>query len=73
MPQLTDVEKLEATFKTWIEEECFTTKSILIALHNVCFHGEIFEKIGYDNVEENLEDLFYGFDKSIAALKKIQE
>ena len=44
---------------------------ILVALHNSCVHGERLEKAGWTVTEQNLSDLFDGFDKSLKAFNEM--
>jgi hypothetical protein len=50
-----------------------TPLSILIALHNICSHGELLEEIGLNVTDESLGQLFDGFDLSINALKNMND
>lgn len=42
---------------------------VMVALHNVCVHGKIFEETGEDVSEEQLGDLFDHFDGALDILK----
>jgi hypothetical protein len=64
-------ELLEATFRTWMLNG-IPARQILTALHNTCSHGAILEECGFEVPEKQLCKLFDGFDKSIKALKKIE-
>ncbi len=43
--------------------------TVMIAVHNVCAHGEIFEHTGEDVSEEQLGEIFDHFDAIIGILK----
>lgn len=49
--------------------EHMTIGQIMIAIHNVCLHGEIFEETGEDVNEEQLGEIFDHFDAIIGILK----
>lgn len=42
---------------------------VMVALHNVCVHGKIFEETGEDVSEEQLGELFDHFDGALDILK----
>ncbi len=42
---------------------------VMVALHNVCVHGVIFEETGEDVSEEKLGELFDHFDGILGILK----
>jgi len=42
---------------------------VMIAIHNACAHGEIFESTGEDVSEEQLGELFDHFDAILAIFK----
>lgn len=44
-------------------------EDVMIAVHNACAHGEIFESTGEDVSEEQLEELFEHFDAILAVFK----
>lgn len=64
------LQTLEAILKGSLQNEVQLT-DILIALHNVCAHGEIIGDGGPID-EDVLTQLFDGFEKSIAAAKEIE-
>jgi len=47
--------------------------TILVALHNVCFQGELLEAVGYNVTDATLQELFDGFDRSIDALCEMED
>jgi len=47
--------------------------TILTAFHNVCAHGEILEANGWIVTDKPLENLFEGFDTSLAALRTMEQ
>lgn len=49
----------------------FGPKKVLIALHNACAHGEVFNE-DYDVPEDSLKKLFDGFDLCMDAAKEIE-
>jgi hypothetical protein len=42
---------------------------VMVALHNVCVHGKIFDETGEDVSEEQLGELFDHFDGVLGILK----
>ena len=42
---------------------------VMVALHNACVHGEIFEETGEDVSEEQLGEVFCHFDSILGILK----
>ena len=71
--QLALVIAMEGQFRGMVREGGVNPKDILIALHNVCCHGDLIEDFGGD-LDENdvmLGKLFDGFDISIAAFKEM--
>lgn len=64
------IDLMEATFKAWILAGV-PTKDIVIALHNACVHGEVMAEAGETITDANLEQLFEGFDRAIAAAKSM--
>ncbi len=44
-------------------------QDVMIAVHNACAHGDIFDTTGEDVSEDQLEELFEHFDAILAILK----
>jgi hypothetical protein len=65
MSRESTVEVLENVFKTLIEQ--VGLEKILVALHNSCIHGEVFNGSISD---EGLEKLFNIYDKAIKLARK---
>lgn len=69
-PDEARLEMLEGFF-TSIIDNGMNPRLILTALHNVCVHGEKLEKAGWNVTNENLKQLFDGFDISLEAFKSM--
>lgn len=63
---------LETMINAWIEDG-LKPSLILCALHNACIHGERLEHAGWHVTEENLEQLFKGFDLSLNAFSSMEK
>lgn len=46
-----------------------SVRQVMVSLHNMCCHGEIFEETGEDVSEDQLGELFDHFDGILSILK----
>lgn len=67
-----NIELIEATFRAWICESVLAS-NILCALHNACAHGQVLTDNGANVTDKQLGKLFNGFDKSLKALRKMEQ
>lgn len=65
------IEEIENKIRKWIKKDKTNFRELVIAVHNVLSHGEILEEQGYDFEEEDLEEIFDGFDLTINGLTRI--
>jgi hypothetical protein len=70
-PKPVQLDLLENTFKGWIASG-IPTATIVCALHNACAHGDVMLAAGEDVTDENLTQLFDGFDLSLEAARSME-
>ena len=70
---LSTIDALESVLRNLIVSEFAKPSEILCAFANVCCHGTVFEELGYIVKDKQLEKLFEGFDKSLAAARKMEK
>jgi len=63
---------LESMMRGMTESGHINPRQILVALHNVCAHGEVIEDCGgdLDDDDKILGEIFDGFEKSLKGFKK---
>jgi mRNA-degrading endonuclease YafQ of YafQ-DinJ toxin-antitoxin module len=65
LQQIRDFEKI---LKKAVKENQIDAETLVIAVHNVCAHGDIFKEHA-PVTDKQLEGMFKGFDISIAATR----
>ena len=71
MKSLSKVEMVEKFLKSMVKDFEIGPDDLLIGVHNACTHGETWEGANFGKDDKYLQEMFRGFDISIAAAKQV--
>ena len=70
---MSKIEAIEEIIRNAMQKELVEPRDLVVAFHNICAHGELFEDWGWNVTDANLEALFYGLDGAINALETMEK
>ena len=68
-----NIKFVEDQIRMIILENKVTPAELLIAVHNVCAHGELWPRLNFGKKDCYLGQMFDGFDISIAGAEKVKK